>query len=48
MNMVAICIVHMHITAEIKAYFLVLLIYAVMWDLYVDYSSIAVGHTFAM
>ena len=35
------CIVHMHITADLKA-FLGLLIYAVMWSLYVDYSNSAV------
>ena len=27
---------------------LILVIYAVMWNVYVDYSSIAVGHTYTM
>ena len=47
--MVAKCIVHVHISAEVKAYRLTyLVIYVVMWTLYVDYGSSAVGHTYAM
>ena len=48
MNMAAKSIVYIHITAELKTYWLSCLICEVMWSLHVDYSSGAVGHTNAM
>ena len=48
-NIIAECIVHMHITAELKGCWIIfLLIRAVMSSLYEDYSSNTVVDIYAM